>query len=333
MKKRITRKEIAELCGVSQSTVTRALNDHPSIPEKTRERIKTAALRRGYIPSELSRNYYQGRSFRISLVVPSPPDRQRLMLPDEYFTRTMYGMVFAAADRGYHVSVVVDPGMDSDDLARLVLSHSADGLVFIGCRKGDNRFDTLYKKKIPFIFIHHYVPGTPYLFVDCDPEPGMRQAFEYIQSANVRTLGFLSAGTKFINSVDRQKAVRTFARNYDMKIICRAAGDYTRSSGRRAAGVFLKNELPELIFCANDRMAFGLIEGLQADGVRVPRDVRVIGFDDQDICTLARPAITTIENPFYRIGELAAEKLINCLDGKNETGVNLSSRLIPRDSA
>ncbi len=333
MKKRITRKDIAELCGVSPSTVTRALNDHPSIPEKTRKRIKAAAIRRGYIPSELSRNYYQGRSFRISLVVPSHLNRQRRMLPDEYFTRTMYGLVFAAADRGYHVSVVLDHNMESDDLARMVLSHSADGLVFIGCRKGDDRFDLLDQKKIPFIFIHHYVPHKPYLFVDCDPGPGTEQAFEYMCDRGVRTLGFLSAGTKFLNSLDRLKAIQACARKYDMKIVCRTAGDYTRSSGQRAAQVFMKKGLPDLIFCANDRMAFGLMEELHAHGIQVPADVRVIGFDDQDICTLARPAITTIENPFYRIGELAAEKLINVISGSSEEGRRLASRFISRDSA
>ena len=112
-----------------------------------------------------------------------------------------------------------------------------------------------------------------------------------------------------------------------------AQGTYSQKSGYLAAAKFLKGKKPDLIFCANDRMALGLIGGLREKGIRVPRDMKVIGFDDQEVSRITEPHITTIANPFFEIGERAAHKLIALISGERVQGESVPSRLIVRETA
>ena len=136
-----------------------------------------------------------------------------------------------------------------------------------------------------------------------------------------------------MDSLDRKACYRRFVRQYGFKDAGVYQGDFSRTSGQRAAADLLKKPLPGAVLCANDRMAFGLLEGLKESGVRVPGDVRIIGFDDQSICTLISPRLTTIENPFEAIGQKAALKLIDRIRGKAVESESVASWLIVRESA
>ena len=95
----------------------------------------------------------------------------------------------------------------------------------------------------------------------------------------------------------------------------------------------MEKGLPDAIICANDPMAFGLIEGLKEKNIRIPEDIRIIGFDNQDISHHIKPKLTTVDNPFHAVGMLAAKKLIAKLKGEEVKSELLASRLIVRESA
>jgi len=327
--KRISREAIAARARVSPSTVSRALSDSPLLPETTRRRIKALALRLGYVPSHLGRSYYQGKSFRLGVVVPF----SNRAVVSEYFSRMIYGMIAAAEKERYTVTVVADDGLPARDLATRVLSRSVDGLLFLNCHLKDRRFGELRGRGVPFVLLHHYVKNRPYLFLECDSEPGMRQAFVHLRDRGVRTVAYVAGNRQSVDALDRLALYRRFVRVFGFKSVRIVQGDYSRTSGQRAAGDILAGPVPQAVLCANDRMAFGLLEKLKERGVRVPEEMRIVGFDDQSVCTLISQKLTTIENPFEEIGRRAVRKLIEAIRGKPVLGERVSSRLIVRESA
>lgn len=330
----VSRREIAEAARVSPSTVSRALAGSPLIPEATKKKIERIARRFGYVPSNLARSFYQKKSFRLGIVIPFSLHEGRVRaVPSEYFSKVLYGAVGAAKAARYSVTVITDDGLTARDLERDVLSHSVDGFIFLGGRIGDTRYDELHARSVPFVLVHHYVPGRPFITVDTDSESGLRELFAYFKEKNVRVLGFVNGGEHFVNAVDRTVLFNALTKEFGFTVMRSVDGDFSRTSGRNAADHFLGKPFPDAIVCANDRMAFGLIEAMKRENISIPADVRVTGFDNQDVSTLLTPALTTIDNPLYDIGALAAKKLMQRIRGDSAESERLPSRLIVRESA
>jgi LacI family transcriptional regulator len=333
-KKRVTRKEIAELANVSPSTVSRALSGHPSIPKSTAEKILKIAEKLNYVPSYLAKSFYQKKSYRLGAVIPYCATKDKIeTVPSEYFSQMLYGCIISASSQNYTISVISDDGLDEKELARYVLSHMVDGLILLGTKFNDRRFEYLLQEEIPFILVYNYIPDRDCLFVDIDCESGMREAFEYLIKKGVKSYGFLGGNKEFVDAIDREKTFLNLVKEFNINEFLLVEGDFSRESGFAAAPKFIEKGLPEAILCANDQMAFGLIRGFQKSGIKVPEDVKIVGFDNQEISLLSSPSITTINNPFYMVGKLAAKNLINFLNKKEIEIKKLKSTLIIRESA
>ncbi len=323
------RDSVAKAAGVSPSTVSRALSGNPLISLSTREKIEALAMKMGYVPSIIGKSHYSGKSYQIGAVVPL----NNRTVVSEYFGRMIYGMVSTAETKGYSVSVIADTGLSSNELEQRVKSRAVDGLLMLSTKTSDKRFAQLYEHKIPFILIHNYFPNKPYLFAECDSNPGMLQAFTHLKEKGVRTISFVSGNREYRDTLDRETIFDNLVKQMRFKCIEKFNGDFSRTSGLRVARQIREDSVPDAIICANDRMAFGLIEGLNTRGIKVPEDVMIIGFDDQFLSTLISPKITTIENPFEEIAKAATERLIDLIDGKSVKSIRVPSRLIHRESA
>lgn len=335
MPEKVTRDQVAQAVGVSPSTVTRALNDHPGIPEKTRLKIQKASEKLGYIPSRLSRSHYQNRSFRLGFVIPFTREGENVeTLPKEYFSKVLMGATNSALNQKYSITLIPDESLSGEDLARMVLEKSVDGLIIVGGKTGDERYPIFLEKEIPFILIHNYDPELKVLHIDIDPSQGILAALDHLKDQGVSSVGYLGAGRDFINSADREQAILKGCELTGLNCtqIIQSKG-WSREEAYNTSEEFLKANRPQAIFCANDRMAFGLIQKFQEHGLKVPDDVRVIGFDLQDIATLVSPKITTIENPFFAIGQKSAELLIAKLNGGEVESISIPSRLVVHESA
>ena len=241
-------------------------------------------------------------------------------------------MLFAQ-DKNYSVTVIPDNGLSSKELALKVLSNNVDGLIFLGIRNGDNRFEKLYVEKIPFIFVHHYEPGKPYPYVDTDAEAGMREAMEYIKKQGLSNCMLAGGGESFRNAIDRTFIYKKLIKEFNLHDSGIINGDFSIKSGFFAAKKIAEDSLPEVIFCANDRVACGLIQGLHSLKIRIPQDVKVIGFDDMNVANIISPKLTTIENPFFECGKKAGELILSCILGKKQNSIILPSKLVIRESA
>lgn len=325
---------VAEKAGLSPSTVSRALTDHPAIPLSTRDHVKKIAKALGYIPSLLGKGFYQKKSYRLGLVIPFQYDTRIRSIQGEYFSKTLYGLIRAATAKDFTVNVIADTGLSADELARLVLGHSVDGFVFLGVKIGDFRFDYLAKKKVPFVFIHHREDGKPFCHVDIDSAKGLRLILEHLKSKNVRSVAWVGGNKEYLNSQDREKIFPKLARELGFEFRGSWEGGFSRRGGQATARKILETRpLPDAIVCANDRSAFGVIEVVKAAGTRIPEEIRITAFDNLDEATLITPQLTTVENPLFEIGQMAGEKLLALIEGKESKSVSVEPRLIIRESA
>ena len=332
--KKSSRKDVAVRAGVSPPTVSRALNDHPSIPVSTRDKIKRIARELGYIPSHIGRSHYQKKSFRLAAIIPYRKISGGIhSINNEHLTVFLYGAIQSAAAEEYSVTVIADTGLSSEVLAGLVLSRRVDALILLGCKVADHRPADLHRLGIPFILIHHYVRSKPYLYIDSEPLSGYQELFAYLTGRGVQSLGFLGGGGQLIDAMDRKNVVWELARKHGLPITRVVEGNFTIQSGLAAAGTFAAHPFPDVIVCANDNMAFGLIEGLKQRGVRIPDDVGVTGFDDFELSAFISPKLTTIHNPFFDIGVEAGRLLLARLKGKEVESKKFTTNLIVRESA
>lgn len=333
-KKRVTRRDVAEIVGVSPSTVSRVLSGHPSISKETAEKVLKVAKQMNYIPSHLAKSFYQRKSFRLGAVIPYWASKDKIeTVPSEYFSQMLYGCIISASERNYTISVISDDGLDEKKIANFVLSHMVDGLIFFGTKFNDRRFNYLCEEEIPFILVYNYLPDRDCLFVDIDSESGMTEAFEYLIAKGVKTFGYLGGNKEFVDAIDRERIFFELVERFGVERYVMLEGDFSRECGFKAAQEFVNAGLPDAILCANDQMAFGLIRGFYELGISVPADVKVVGFDNQEISIISNPSISTINNPFYMVGKLAAKNLIDFLSGNKIETQRLKSHFIKRESA
>ena len=330
---KITRNNVAKLAGVSPSTVSRVFSKNKSISKETIQKVKKIAKKIGYTPSEIGKIFSHNKSFRIAVIIPFKYNQNKpSTIAYEYFSKTLLGIIEECGKHKYSVGMIADNNLTEQDLMKLTNSKSYDGFIFLVPSIDDTRFETLYKNKIPFIFVNHYIKNMPYPYVDCDSYLGMKDAFKYLQNKKIKKVTMLSAGKKSINSLDREKIFKKLSKQYKFKITKIVEGNFSKTSGYIKADEFLLDERPEVIFCANDRMAFGVITRLKEQKINIPDEIKIIGFDNQDLSTLIQPKLTTIENPFFDIGKQAGINLIKIISNKKFENVKMKTKLIIRES-
>jgi DNA-binding LacI/PurR family transcriptional regulator len=328
----VNRTIVAKKAGVSQSTVSRVLTDHPGIPGSTKLRVRKIIDKLGYVPCSLARNLYQKRSYRVGVIVPYSKTDKRHLVPHEYFSKLLLGIILAAKEKKYTVDIIPDDGLSAAELQHMIQSHTVDGLVFMVSRIGDARFAKLHAAGIPFVIAYNADKTKPYIYVDCDSSTGLSQAFDHLTLMKIKRIGFLSGGTEYTNSIERKKLVNSLASKHGMVVTTTVEGNFSRLSGYNAATEFIKKPMPQVILCANDRMAAGLLEGLKKKNVAVPDDVGIIGFDNQEVSVLVQPHLATIENPFFEIGHEVSHKLIDMIYGHEVKSELVKSSFVIRES-
>jgi LacI family transcriptional regulator, galactose operon repressor len=332
-KKGATRQDVAEIAHVSPSTVSRVLSGHPAISDQTSTRVKQIADELNYVPSHLSRSYYQKRSYRFGMVLPLGQAKRGIHnINSEHLNIVLYGAILSASEHEYAIDVMSETGLGNRKLAELVLSRRVDGLILVGCTVGDRRPAYLRSSEVPFVMVNHRVARKPYAYVGSDPETGYQELFDYLVARGVREIGFLSGSARLVDALDRERVVLKLCQHHGIRMSVRVQGDFTMPSGLAAASEFVRGKLPQIIICANDNMAFGLIEGLKENGVRIPEDVGVTGYDDFDLSNYIHPKLTTIHNPFFEIGKETCRLLKAAINGDDIPGTLFSTHLVIRES-
>lgn len=330
----LTLEDIAKQAGVSRSTVSRVVNDHPNVREEVRRRVWKVIKRTGYHPNPAARTLVSQRSWMIGLVLPRSVSS---FFSDPYFPRLTQGIAQACNQYDYTLSLFLIGTKEDEEkiYPRVSRRGLLDGLLVQSGQIGDQLIDRLVNSNIPVV-----IAGSPFhtegvSYIDVDNVNATYHAVRHLIQLGRKRIGTIAGPSNSTVSIDRKegylKALAEQGWNVDESLI--AEGDFTEISGYNAMQQLLAAR-PDAVFAASDSMAIGAMRATREAGLRIPDDIAFVGFDDLPIATLSDCPLTTVHQPVLEFGYKAVEMLIDLIENgiKPARRVIMSTELIIRDS-
>jgi LacI family transcriptional regulator len=330
----LTLEQVAKLAGVSRSTVSRVINDSPSVRSEVRERVWQVIRKNNYQPHQAARSLVTRRTNAIGLIIPEAVSR---LFTDPFFPQLTQGIAEVCNQRGYHLMLtLMTAGTDHDTFYHRILhSSQLDGVIVASAPLNDPIVPRLQESHRPFVSVGHHPNYPEAASVDVDNVIGAKCITEHLISLGHKRIACITGPLGMIVGQDRLEGYRQALAQariaYDEALV--AEGDFTEESGFFAMERVLRAE-PTAVFAASDVMAVGAMRALAQIGWRMPNDISVAGYDDDPIATLVNPPLTTVQQPMVDLGKRAAEMLIHILEHPDAPiqPQLLSTRLVVRGS-
>ncbi|NSW52259.1 MAG: LacI family DNA-binding transcriptional regulator [Anaerolineae bacterium] len=308
----VTIKDIAKRAGVSHTTVSRALNGNPVIPESTAAHIRTIAHEMGYLPSAAARGLKTNHSHALGLIVSS--------IDNPYFGEIIQGIEDAIQDSGYSI-FVASSRLDEErekNIIRALGEHRVDGIL-IGSVTFNREHTSLLKQYgIPIVVINNQTPRNYRYSIAHDDYHGARMVTSHLLSLGHQRIAYLGDRHSPRVNHNRKQGFLAQIKKVDEGMTTSLVIDMPGSeieNGAEGARLLLRHALPPTaIFCFNDLMAIGALKALKQEGVQVPEDISVAGFDNIAYAAYTSPALTTFDQPKYEIGMAAARMLLQLIE-------------------
>ena len=326
--------DIAEKLGVAPSTVSRALADSREVSEETRQRVRVLAEQMNYTPNLWARNLARSKTDTIGCVI--------LQFANTFFIPVIDAVEDIADEHGY--SVITSQSRRSIELEKKIVHRlqmmQVAGLIITPTLEDISHLLAMKEAGIPVIMV-----GRTHPQFDCisiNNYKGGQLAANYFMEHGFREIGAVISGERSNEPEKfRLKGLRETLKLNGLNLAdewIMVVGNNDPEAGMRAAQMWLKlKNKPRAVFCSNDQLAIGLMQGVQASGKKVPEDIAVIGFDDIPLLDHMAVPLTTVAYPKYEMGKIAMQKIIQKLDSfANEKEVEhlfLKPLLIARASA
>jgi DNA-binding LacI/PurR family transcriptional regulator len=330
--------DIAELAGVSQPTVSRALRGSPSVNEATRNRILEIARQLNYTVDQNASRLRSRYANTLALLLFEDPTPDQSMI-NPFFHAMLGSITRAAARRGYDLLVSFQQ-LSSDWHTDYEDSRKADGLILLGYgdyRTYRERMERLVQQGTHFVRWGSVSTAGPELIVGCDNVEGGRLVTDHLIKHGRRTIGFIgNTGPSSPEFDDRYRGyvAALGAAGLGNPVIEPMNADNSEADGMAAVEALIEAGVPiDALVCASDMIAIGAMRALEAAGKAVPRDVAVTGFDDIMAARFAGPGITTIVQDAHVAGELLVEKLHELVQDRPVTSEMIPARLVVRGSS
>jgi LacI family repressor for deo operon, udp, cdd, tsx, nupC, and nupG len=327
--------DVARVANVSTATVSRALSNPERVKQSTRDRVFLAVEATGYTANQSARSLRQQNSRTILVALPD--------IRNPFFSTILDAIEREAARRGYGVLVAnrflgSRPGRQ---IREYFVSNRADGLLLLD---GSIALEELLQLRsghvsMPLVVACEEIARAPFQTVTTDNSYAAFCATRHLIDLGHRRLGHIRGPSGNPLTSERDAGFRRALREADITLREEwiFAGNFEMQSGAEAAERYMKLSIrPDAVFAANDESAIGFVSGLRQHGLECPRDVSVVGFDDLAIASHFWPPLTTMRQPREALGRLAAEALIDLIEGQSSgrapQHIVLSSELIVRGS-
>jgi DNA-binding LacI/PurR family transcriptional regulator len=323
-------KDIARLAGVSHSTVSRALQESSLVNARTAEKIRLIADQIGYRVSAVARGLATARTRTVGLVVTS--------IADPFVGDVAGGIEDAANTCGYSV-LLANSHADPEREVAVVRSFEerrVDGVIVTASRVGALYVPMLSRMRVPVVLINNQHPAEFAHSVMIANLEASREATGHLVHLGHRRIAYL--GDRFGRQSDTERFAGYRQALDEADIPFQPAlvvhGDGKPEGGIEAMGRLLElSAPPTAVFCYNDMTALGALKRIRAQGLAVPRDISLVGFDDLYIARYTDPPLTTVRQPKWEMGRLAMEELIRLLQGsQSEHVIRVPGELVIRES-
>lgn len=314
----VSMKDIAKRCGVSVATVSKALNGHSDIGTATKEKIMAVAKEMGYFPNSSARALKTRRTYNLGVLF---VDEARNGLKQDYFSGVLDSFKVTAESRGYDITFI---SCNKENVNRMsYLEHSryrgVDGVVIACVDFEDPEVVELIESDMPVVTIDHVFNNCP--AVVSDNNGGIDELVRYVCSQGHKKIAYIYGNENFVTGKRLTSFKNTMqALGMDIKSDYMQCGHYrdTDDSYKLTKQLLDMKERPSCIIYPDDYAAIGGINAIREEGLSIPEDVSIAGYDGIDIAKVMSPRLTTIEQDTTKIGRVAAERLIDLIERPKE---------------
>jgi len=303
--------DVARVARVSTATVSRAINETGAVSEATRRKVMRAVQKLHYYPNAHARSLALGRSDQIGLLVSD--------IANPFFPELVKAIERDAYQRGFEV-ILAETDYDHERLAKSVrrfLERDVAGVIIMASEVDVPLVAGLARRRVPLVFLDLEVTGQGTSTVSVDYGRGIDEAVHHLADLGHLELAYVSGPSSLTSAAKRLKAFRAAVTRYIGPGAHPSVhdGDFRLESGLRAgAKILAARPRPTAVLAANDLMALGVMKASRAEGLSIPRDLSVVGFDDIAFASLADPPLSTVCLPREALARGATAALINSLD-------------------
>ncbi|MDE2856549.1 MAG: LacI family DNA-binding transcriptional regulator [Chloroflexota bacterium] len=313
--KRITMQDVAEQAGVSKATVSHVINETRFVEEATKERVQDAIRSLGYRPNVAARSLTTQRTRVIGLIVSD--------VTNTFFGEIMLGVEDVLIANGYSLMVC----NTSEVLEReeyyidILLRQGVDGIIAAATSQNWDALNEAAKLNIPIVMLDRTFDNAKSPYVGVNNKYGAYLGAKHLIERGYREIGILSGFQRLSTMRERLSGFEMALAEAGLPLreLWSVASPLSIEDGQRAMRALMtQEERPRAVFVCNNLLSLGALMGLQALGMTCPEDVAIVGFDDHPWAQVSSPPLTVVRQPTYRIGETAARKVLQALNGDQD---------------
>jgi len=311
-----TIRDVAKRAGVSVSAVSRALNDYHDIKPETKERILQVVRELNYYPTASAKQLVTKRSHTIGVFY---PQSEGPGLKHPYIASVLEEFKTKAGSCGYDLMLFANTKAPFDEANMLtrVKHRDVDGVLLIGNPGQD--VESLLAASLPVVGVDYTVTGTRVGSVTSDNRRALHELVVHLQRSGYGSFGYIPGEMDVSVAVERLQGFYSGMSEAGLTVRPEwiVQGAFTFDGGKKAAEELLRlKELPEVVLCGADVTAIGLMKVFTRQGIRIPEDVSIVGFDDIEAASYVTPTLTTIRQDTKAMGNLAAETLVRLIENE-----------------
>lgn len=316
----VTIKDVAKKAGVSPSTVSRVLSNHPRISAETSRKVKEIMEQLGYHPNIMAKSLVSKTTNSICIMLPKSAEE---LFSNYFFMELIRGIVTQASRLGYDVliSTGANEKEELEGVSRLLNGRRVDGVILLYSRTDDPVIDFLHENAHPFVLIGRSDQFSDILSVDNDNVQASYDATKHLISMGHERIGFVSGPPDLVVSKDRLKGYMNALADAGLESRAEwiVEGEFLQESGYRAMSFFMNlPNRPTAIVLIDDVVAFGILRGLHELKYKVPEDLCLVSFNNIPLSELSNPPLSSMDIGIYNLGYTASQVLIQSIQNSNE---------------
>lgn len=310
----VTIKDISKKAGVSYATVSRALNNLPEVNEDTKKRIIKIANEMGYQPNAIAQGLVKSETKTIGLMIPD--------ITNPFFPEVAIGVEEAASKAGYTVFLINTNWDEERELNsfKVLFQKQIDGLIIAPSSENVSHLEKILNKEFKITFIGRNLDYKGSTSIIINNVIGSWMAVKHLINKGHKNIAFLGGQKELSMNQERLKGYKNALKDYGLEI----NEELIKFDNlKREGGYHLTRRLIEsglkfsAVVTANDLLALGAIQAIKENGLSIPSDVAVIGFDDIELASLPEIQLSTVAQPKYEMGRLAFETLLKQIKGES----------------
>ncbi|MGJ9385328.1 LacI family DNA-binding transcriptional regulator [Salipaludibacillus sp. CF4.18] len=321
--------QVAKHAGVSVATVSRVLNGQDTVTPKTRIKVEAAIKQFNYEPSMLGRNLRNSESRLLLVLIPK--------ISNPFYSEIINGIETTAIQNGYNIILCeTDSKPERENIYfDLVRNKMTDGIISMDPAVNVESLTKL-AESYSIIQCSEYVVDSGIPYVTIDNEEAAYKAVKHLLKIGHSKIALMNSDERYLYARQRELGYRKALKEQNI-VVNEDWIYYTQELGfengqQAMRKILMQDEKPTAVFAVSDLLAIGALKEMNSRGLKVPEEMALIGFDKIEFSNMTQPTLTTVAQPMYKMGTVAANMLISKIKGEHVDNVILDHELVIRES-